>query len=141
MSHPGQHFSRRIARAPTAGPISFLNPTTRYLDVTRRGTGGADESTEGQVDVPGAEHASSKVASQHGAWCVWRSRDNRKGRHAVQVSPEYCDKAGTDVPKATNTLRESLRGILRMILRYPIWDVSYDVATIFTLGMNSFLGG
>ncbi|KAK3945874.1 hypothetical protein QBC46DRAFT_349164 [Diplogelasinospora grovesii] len=38
------------------------------------------------------------------------------------------------IPSATNTLEQTLRGIARMIMRYPVWDVSYDVAIIFTLG-------
>jgi hypothetical protein len=31
---------------------------------------------------------------------------------------------------------ESLRGLRKMLVRYPVWDVSYDVAVIFTLGRS-----
>lgn len=37
-------------------------------------------------------------------------------------------------PESTNTLRAVLKGIGRMFTEYPYWDVSYLVATIFTLG-------
>lgn len=29
-------------------------------------------------------------------------------------------------------------GLAKMVTRYPVWDVSYDVAVIFTLGRSSF---
>ncbi|KAK0728457.1 hypothetical protein B0T26DRAFT_698010 [Lasiosphaeria miniovina] len=37
-------------------------------------------------------------------------------------------------PRATDTLAETLRGVLKMATRFPVWDVSYDVAVVFTLG-------
>ncbi|KAF3761093.1 hypothetical protein M406DRAFT_230711, partial [Cryphonectria parasitica EP155] len=67
---------------------------------------------------------------------VWRSRDNRKGRHALALTPS-ADARGVlagEGTKFTNTWSATMAGIGRMALRYPVWDVSYDVATIFTLG-------
>lgn len=37
-------------------------------------------------------------------------------------------------PAVTNSVSQTLRGIRKMLVRYPVWDVSYDVATIFTIG-------
>ncbi|KAH8778900.1 hypothetical protein F5883DRAFT_543248 [Diaporthe sp. PMI_573] len=70
---------------------------------------------------------------------IWRSRDNRKGRHALALTPleepSSSTRPATPPPTtATNTPRATLEGISRMFLRFPIWDVSYDVAAICTLG-------
>lgn len=39
------------------------------------------------------------------------------------------------LPRASNTLVETAKGVWRMVVRYPVWDISYDVAISFTLGM------
>jgi hypothetical protein len=54
------------------------------------------------------------------------------GRHAILVKPDKQGKYLT--PPPTNTLRAILKGIVRMFTCFPIWDVSYLVAVIFTLG-------
>ena len=67
----------------------------------------------------------------------WTSRDNRKGRHAVTVSPtQHEASANTEraTPRATSSFRSVLHGIWRMITYYPVWDISFDVAYVFTLG-------
>ncbi|KAI9871135.1 MAG: hypothetical protein M1830_003281, partial [Pleopsidium flavum] len=64
----------------------------------------------------------------------WRSRDNRKGRHALRVEPDDSPDAKYITPKSTSSFREGLKGIGRMFIQYPYWDVSYLVAIIFTLG-------
>lgn len=37
-------------------------------------------------------------------------------------------------PDATNTLAETYKGLVKMVVRWPVWDVSFDVAVVFTLG-------
>lgn len=77
---------------------------------------------------------------------VWRSRDNRKGRHALvlrrgddgQMQPH-----GTLEP--TNSLPATLRGICALFTRFPYWDISWCVAIVYTLGSmvwvaNGFTG-
>lgn len=64
----------------------------------------------------------------------WRSRDNRKGRHTLVVDPSSEPSAPFLAPKSTSGLREVCRGIIRMARHYPYWDISWLVATIFTLG-------
>lgn len=95
-----------------------------------------------------------------GAYQIWRSRDNRKGRHAIVLtndffrhrhhrlhghSPEGKQRGDGDrpLPPSTNSWRGILHIMWKMLTRYPVWDISYDVATIFTLGsvvwvINSF---
>ncbi len=63
-------------------------------------------------------------------WQEWKVDEPYLNLHCSLGEGPYYEKA-------TNTLRETLRGIWKMVVRYPIWDVSYDVATIFTLGMAS----
>jgi hypothetical protein len=50
------------------------------------------------------------------------------------VTRETANNAKYLTPPATNTLKETLKGIWRMFSTYPYWDVSYLVATVFTLG-------
>ena len=120
MSHTMEHFSVRLAEAEASGPIRFCNPTSRRLSITRS----APES-----------QAEATTESAFGAQHVWRSRDNRKGRHALALTPEAAKSLTFLHP--TNTLRATLRGVGKMFSQFPIWDVSYDVATIFTLGKLS----
>ena len=135
------HHSLQIQNRHTHGPFSFLNPTqTRFrhkalsydantLSEMCCGAGIGPPSDEEQALQANTEPLISNVEYR------WRSRDNRKGRHALVVAPPsdfpntYCD-----TPACTHSIREVWNGIFRMATRYPIWDVSYLVATIFTLG-------
>ena len=109
--HFSDHFYRE--RRHPSGPVSFLNPTrARFLL---------------GPDRPGREPS---VPIYH----TWRSRDNRKGRHAAILLKKHVEDAKIHVPRATHTLEEAAKGIWRMVVRYPIWDISYDVAIFFTLG-------
>lgn len=148
--HNTTHFrGRHYAADHTTGPVPFLNPTTRLLPLhkpqqadgdhqtaSQPSTGGGDEKGDAAEPVPGQE----TITSPRGVYHIWRSRDNRKGRHALALTPSA--KASTSLTGAhqprplrtTTTTSAILQGISRMFLRYPVWDVSYDVATIFTLG-------
>jgi len=54
------------------------------------------------------------------------------GRHAITVTRD--DDGMYLTPPPTSTLKETAKGIWRMFVTYPYWDVSYLVAVIFTLG-------
>jgi hypothetical protein len=56
------------------------------------------------------------------------------GRHALVIVPESDNNAKYLTPPPTNTSKAILKGIWRMFSKCPYWDVSYLVATIFTLG-------
>ncbi|KAI1353371.1 hypothetical protein F5Y01DRAFT_59510 [Xylaria sp. FL0043] len=97
------------------GPIPFLHKTSRQVPATKY----QSEDTE---------------ASSTGIWRRYQSRDNRKGRHAVVISPQSAASHGVSHPRAASSLKAALGGIRRMVVRYPVYDVSYDVAVMFTLG-------
>lgn len=156
MSSEPSHHRHPSQADHVQGPFSFFNPTVGYVGADkahhhrRRAAAAAEASTakarsggSGDGEDGGEDDAESSRAPTHnpaaapekGVYQVWRSRDNRKGRHAIAISPESATKHGFKHPRATNTLGETLRGIAKMFVRYPVWDVSYDVAVIFTLGM------
>ncbi|KAI1328325.1 hypothetical protein F5Y16DRAFT_159010 [Xylariaceae sp. FL0255] len=119
-----------------AGPFAFLDPTARYLQRTgaQRPSSGPKVSDSGHDDDDAAARRSDGAVSAPGVYQLWRSRDNRKGRHAIVVSPKSAAENNLSHPGHTDTLKETLRGIWKMVVRYPVWDVSYDVAVIFTIG-------
>ena len=113
------------------GPVSFLNPTHatfRHSNPNKKGSNNLDRNSEEKSLERKDEQLASKIGFK------WRSRDNRKGRHTLVVDPSSDPSAPFLAPKSTNSLREVGRGVLRMARQYPYWDVSWLVATIFTLG-------
>lgn len=131
------HESLEIQHEKTHGPFSFFNPTRthfRHKDLS----GKLSDPTSGQDTTSSDEEKGLPNKDEDYASDVhfqWRSRDNRKGRHALVVdSSNPSSKDKYIVPKSTHTSREIMKGIWRMCTVYPVWDVSYLVATIFTLG-------
>lgn len=116
--------------------------------------GSEEEGKNGSADSNGelnAEHKKELATKKKKAEEIraddvqrlFRTRDNRKGRHALLVFPSADQNAKYLSPPSTSTIRATLLGILRMFTTYPIWDVSYLVAVIFTWGsvvwvINSF---
>ncbi|KAK3327314.1 hypothetical protein B0T19DRAFT_421393 [Cercophora scortea] len=138
--HPG----RSGASVHSTGSLTFLNPTTRYLLVPSLAPedGGAKTTTVSESEGIVGTRPPAAAAKQQREWQrraaiyhVWRSRDNRKGRHSAIVTPEVLEKMETaSVPRATDTFGETWRGVVKMFTRFPVWDISYDVAVVFTLG-------
>lgn len=126
-----------------SSPFPFLNPTTRYHPFTLKPASPPqqeeEEETEGKQkqNVPSASKQTIQKKYTDGAiitkdvYHVWRSRDNRKGRHAAVV---VRGGEGILTPRKTNTLGETWKGIVKMVVRWPVWDVSFDVAVVFTFG-------
>ena len=112
------------------GPLSFLNPTGATF------THSIPKSENPKQSSQNVEQRYSEQDEQlaPNVALKWRSRDNRKGRHTLIVDPSSKSLAPFFVPKSTSRLREVGRGILRMTSQYPYWDISWLVATIFTLG-------
>ncbi|KAK3685459.1 hypothetical protein B0T22DRAFT_465724 [Podospora appendiculata] len=145
-----EHSVRSAASVHTTGSLAFLNPTTRYLLAPSLALedGGAKTAaasgSEGIVGTPAAADIAAAAAAKQreqqrqrraAIYHVWRSRDNRKGRHSALVTPEVLAKIETaSVPRATDTFAETWRGVVKMFTRFPVWDISYDVAVVFTLG-------
>lgn len=88
------------------GPIPFLNPTQAYF-----------------------QHV-----SQSGVRFRWTSRNNRKGRHAITIKRQTPTESQPVNLTPTSSLGGITRGIWHMLTYYPIWDISFDVAFIFTIG-------
>lgn len=118
------------------GPFSFLNPTRAHYRHT-----GVSKQQESHDDTHNGQSGDSEKArpskDEQGASDVefqWRSRDNRKGRHALSVEPDDSPTSKYMTPKRTSSFTEVLKGLGRMVTQYPYWDVSYLVAMTFTIG-------
>lgn len=130
MPRAHDHFHGRHYHAERAtGPVKSLNPTKRYLIADKKPLHA--ESDAGKESRPSAESP--------GVAYVWRSRDNRKGRHALVISVDPRKHDATKAPRPSNSYHQTLRGILKMFVRYPVWDVSYDVAIVFTIGTHHLI--
>ena len=113
------------------GPFSFLNPTRatfRYSTPNHPRSNDVDHNSEAASPERKDEQLASNID------LIWHSRDNRKGCHTLVVNPSSAPSAPFLAPKSTSSLRQVCIGILRMTQQYPYWDVSWLVATMFTLG-------
>ena len=112
------------------GPFSFLNPTrATFIHLNPKGENLEQSNQNVEQRRPEQdEQLAAKVALK------WRSRDNRKGRHTLVVDPSLESSTPFLIPNSTSGLREVGKGILRMTRQYPYWDISWLVATMFTLG-------
>lgn len=135
-----EHDLIQIHDNHTGGPFSILNPTRahfRHTAIPSKQTSSTTGSDEEKAEPAKDEQFAFDIDFK------WRSRDNRKGRHAIGVHASTATSGRYMTPRPTNALREVAKGILRMATQYPYWDVSWLVATIFTLGsviwvVNSF---
>ncbi|KAJ4396173.1 hypothetical protein N0V93_000392 [Gnomoniopsis smithogilvyi] len=125
----GRHYAADHVR----GPVAFLNPTTRLQALHRPKSNLSQDDTQAGGGAETLPSGSPPPSSHTGVYTVWRSRDNRKGRHALHLTPSRAGAIATPF-KYTNTLSAALAGMSRMLIRWPVWDVSYDVAVVFTLG-------
>ncbi|CAG8055220.1 unnamed protein product [Penicillium salamii] len=99
------------------GTFAFLNPTLAHYSQNSQ-----PESEQDQLNP--------QASIEH----LWRSRDNRKGRHALRVSHRAAPQDRLTAPPLTRSAPAIYKGILRMFSCAPYWDVSWLVATTFTLG-------
>jgi hypothetical protein len=133
MPKANDHFHGRHYHAErTTGPVKSLNPTKRYLIADKK----VLNADSGARTV---QEESRPGGKSPGVAYVWRSRDNRKGRHALAISVDPRKHEATKGPRPSNSYHQTLRGILKMFVRYPVWDVSYDVAVVFTIGTHHLL--
>jgi len=101
-------YDDRLDLQSATGPLSTLRPTQARFQYH---------------NLDAQEKAPSNFAFK------WSSRDNRKGRHTLVVTPSH-----DPVPSPTSSLRRILKNIAKMFLYYPVWDISWWVAYIFTWG-------
>ncbi|KAJ4377783.1 hypothetical protein N0V83_000613 [Neocucurbitaria cava] len=111
--HPGHEPLKhehhlQLEKSRVTGPLSFLNPTSAHY------------RHESQPDVR----------------YKWTSRNNRKGRHAIAIDPQQPGSADSkhSTPRPTSSTSSIAHGIWRMLTYYPFWDISFDIAYVFTIG-------
>ena len=119
---PLQHDSTlQLDKEKVKGAVSFLNPT--HARFTPASLDSVPEDPRRPGDTP-----TSNVEFK------WTSRNNRKGRHTLLVHQSEGGQAEYASLLATNSVKEVFKVICRMFTYFPVWDVSYLVATTFTLG-------
>jgi hypothetical protein len=128
----------RLDQSSIGGPVTFLNPTQAsykhkiHKSPTRDPV--RDTTTPDGTTLP-ATNIEYK----------WTARDNRKGRHTLVTKSPSVEHPGMNLvtPRSTTHWRSILHRIWLMITFYPVWDISWCVAYVFTLGsvlwvVNSF---
>lgn len=151
------------ASAPCDDAMTITNEGGADAD-SRPASNNASQKLQQQQQPPSTPLSPQTTPEQQhvdGAYQIWRSRDNRKGRHTIVLTNDFLrhrhhsHSGGVDenknkktkpdgtLPPSTNSWRGILHILWKMLTTYPVWDVSYDVAIIFTLGsvvwvINSF---
>lgn len=115
----------RFSPSAVRGPFHHLNPTRAEFAIEPRKFLSDEQSSS--EDVP-----TDAIKNPPRYTRLWRSRDNRKGRHPLLVSENEVGRAGT--PQPTSKPTEVLKTIGKMFTYYPVWDISWLVAYIFTWG-------
>lgn len=141
------HAGLQLQPSHVTGALSFLNPThARFRPTANLAAQGLEQ--RGAVDEVYSQESAEPERKLNSLYpenveFLWRSRDNRKGRHAIKV--QYKDHVSFRyvMPQKTATMRAVLKGIWRMATFFPYWDISYLVAMAFTIGssfwvINSF---
>ncbi|KAJ5619416.1 hypothetical protein N7510_003400 [Penicillium lagena] len=124
----GDHPHLTLKKGHVTGPFSFLNPTSARYEHDQLDAKDVEET-------PPAKIPSASATKPAHVERLWRSRDNRKGRHALRVDYRVSpDETGYTAPMPTASFKAVARGILRMVTYFPYWDVSWLVAWSFTLG-------
>ncbi|KAI5275316.1 hypothetical protein E4T47_01782 [Aureobasidium subglaciale] len=122
----------RIVQSRVRGPVAFLNPTQAHYEHKIAISPNRDRPSKTDL-IPLAE---SSTLSTTNIEYKWTARDNRKGRHTLITRPLSVEHPETNIstPRSTTTWRSVLHTLWLMITFYPVWDVSWCVAFIFTLG-------
>lgn len=113
-----------LSRGRLDGPVARLNPTQAQYEHVSPSKGFQSSSSK---EIEKRHH-------HHGIGYKWSSRNNRKGRHTLTLTQSADANLKLNTPRRTNHPAEVAKGIWRMLVRYPFYDVSFDVAYIFTWG-------
>lgn len=133
----------RLTLQHVEGPFGFLNPTRAHFNHSQFSPGPASDEPatphESGDDAeprrkPPKQDTESDIPAKNIRF-LWRSRDNRKGRHALLVQePGPGEEAPFMTPRPTTHPKEILKTVIKTFICYPIWDISWLVAFIFTWG-------
>lgn len=143
----------QIEEEKVKGPVPFLNPTrARFTQVQPQiaedevlpsppptataPSPGSSEAATAQPPSPPAPtpRPTGFKPPQPTLTYQWTSRNSRKGRHALIITPENFSDPEASAPEPTSTPREILRTIGLMLTTFPLGDISFDVAFLFTFG-------
>lgn len=113
-------------------PIPFINPTKAYFHHIDTSTTPLESDAEAAEEHKHDESKNYQPVSSIDY--KWTSRNNRKGRHAIVVQPTDAATAEYEVPPFSNSLGEICKNVWRMLVCYPVWDISWLVAYTFTIG-------
>ncbi|KAJ4305184.1 hypothetical protein N0V90_000715 [Kalmusia sp. IMI 367209] len=119
----------------TTAAFPFFNPTRALF-----APGFADSkpdrlSSSHTPDPTDATNHAAKITPHSAVTYKWTSRNNRKGRHAISIDPDRIPTGAEHTPpRSTTSWQRIASGIWEMFTSFPVWDISYDVAVVFTLG-------
>lgn len=130
----------RLTLQRADGPFAFLNPTRAHFShaalLSPKAT--SDESVEENATKhrrPTPERLAEANVPAKNVRFLWRSRDNRKGRHPLLVQRPLPGQEGRYLtPRRTSDPREVLKVVIKTFTYFPVWDISWLVAFIFTWG-------
>ncbi|KAH0285000.1 hypothetical protein M436DRAFT_53288 [Aureobasidium namibiae CBS 147.97] len=138
----------QLIQSRVQGPITFLNPTQASFEhaIHKSTTGDLLPNTTTPLSttnsVPPTEVPKSPAANFE---YKWTARDNRKGRHTLVIKSPSVEQPEANVatPRSTTHWQSIIHTVWLMITFYPVWDISWCVAYVFTLGsvlwvVNSF---
>lgn len=135
----------------TQGPVSWLAPTQTTFSYCGSDEAGNRPQSYGALSQQQSEPARDGNHELHGGHrpsnvdYKWTSRNARKGRHTLVVGERsMAHDVDYDAPEATNRLVPTLKGLWRMVSRFPWDDLSYLTAISFVSGctllvVNAFL--
>ena len=127
------HASLQPVKDKIDGPLPFLNPTQAQFQHTY-----TPEKSQEPDDSDSANHLTGRdnTGPASNVAFKWTSRNNRKGRHALVVKPQQPTTSGVvyETPSRSSQRRRILQICLRMFTYYPVWDISWWVAYVFTWG-------
>jgi hypothetical protein len=138
ITGPGKYITWK-KRSGTDKPIvSWLNPTKAQFHhshlLNKASLEKANVTSTAASDEEKAYPSKNETTTSHVSF-LWRSRDNRKGRHTMAIGkPQSGEEDRYIVPARTTEARQIAKGILRMFTVFPYWDISWWVAVVFTLG-------
>lgn len=112
---------KRIVVDEPKGPVPFFNSTRSRFALHRIPSDSSHISTEKEDLWPQVEFK-------------WSSRNNRKGRHKLVLHKKFLENEGITLPPSTTSPKSIAKGILKMAVFYPYWNISWWVAVLFTLG-------
>ena len=128
----------QLLRSTPTGLFSFLNPTHAHFKHREL----APQATTAE-DTSGRAASEQKDGRQlHNISFLWRSRDNRKGRHALVVYDDTSTGIQSDtttVPAKTQTMYAVSSVLKKMFTTFPYWDISYLVGLVFTIGSTVWI--